>query len=114
MIEVSPTETMHRIELQEIETIRKLHTRLGMELNRVDKLLAIVAMQESQIEGEQIGLTPIAPPEKDPIDSITKNVRLMVMGIWNAGSRLRSLVEENRDIRKKDVPLEVVEEEEDE
>ena len=114
MIEVSPTETMHRIELQEIETIRKLQTRLGMELSRVDKLLAIIAMRESQVEGEQVGLTPMAPPEEDPIDSVTKNVRLMVMGIWNAGSRLRSLVEENRDIRKGDMPLEVVEEEEEE
>lgn len=114
MTEVSPVETMHRIELQELETIRKLQTRLGMELNRVDKLLAVVAMQESQIEGEQVGIASIALPEDDPIESITKNIRLMVMGIWNAGSRLRSLVEENRDIRKSDVSLEVVEEEEDE
>ena len=114
MIEVNPAETMHRIELQELETIRKLQTRLGMELNRVDKLAAAIAMRESQIEGEQVGLSPTIPPENDPIDSTTKNIRLMVMGIWNAGSRLRSLVEENRDIRKNDVPIEVVEEEEDE
>jgi hypothetical protein len=114
MIEVSPIETMHRIELQELETIRKLQTRLGMELNRIDKLLALVAMQESQVEGREVGLDPVELPKDDPVDAITKNIRLMVMGIWNAGSRLRSLVEENRDIRKHDVPLEVVEEEEDE
>ena len=114
MIEVSSVETMHRIELQELETIRKLQTRLGMELNRIDKLLALVAMQESQAEGREVGLDPVELPTDDPVDAITKNIRLMVMGIWNAGSRLRSLVEENRDIRKSDVPIEVVEEEEDE
>ena len=114
MIEVSPVETMHRIELQELETIRKLQTRLGMELSRIDKLLAVVAMWESQVEGREVGLNHAELPKDDPVETITKNIRLMVMGIWNAGSRLRSLVEENRDIRKSGVPLEVVEEEEDE
>ena len=93
-------EQMHRIQLKELETIRKLHIRLGLELKAADGLLEVIALLESRADGVSVGLLEMPENETaDPSEKLVKNVRQMIMGIWNAGERLKALVGENRDVK---------------
>ena len=110
------TATKKRIELQAIETLKKLSSRLQLELNMCEEMLQKSALIESLRDGAETGLkieNHQIPDEQEIFDQISANVRQMTMGVWNAGGKLRRLVEENKQIKESSngkVDLVVVEE----
>lgn len=92
-----------RIELQAIETLRKLQIRLFIELKTLDDLTASVALNESRMDGMEAGVD--IDPEKignnEALEEqLTSNLQQMLMGVWNAGEKFRSLILERRELRK--------------
>ena len=122
MMKVSPEdlereESIHRFDLQQIETITKLHHRLGRELVLYNKLTQQMAYQEGAMTAAELKLsTPAIEPNgednsllnqaqsiSDLEDQQIKMLKLMKGGIWQIADKLRATHIKQRSTRELEV-----------
>lgn len=110
-------ETIHRFDLHQIETITKLHHRLGREISLYNKLIQQMSYQESIMTATELKLsTPEMEPDggdnaiinqaqtiADLEEQQVKMLKLMKGGIWQIADKLRATHIKQRSTRELEV-----------
>ena len=110
-------ESIHRFDLQQIETITKLHHRLGRELALYNKITQQMAYQEGAMTAAELKLsTPAIESNGDDSSLINqaqtiadleeqqiKMLKLMKGGSWQIADKLRATNIKQRSTRELEV-----------